>query len=216
MGTQQNPTTNPEELTSLTREDRYPVPWATTPAWGTYGGPPTPHEERDLSAIRDHLCPMCGEGFDPREEVQRWNGYRSKTLSAGASDIFPLHTRCMKQARRFCPALHFEPEEQFTTGPHEEVRASSEKDLAERVENMKTREASAFQRGMEMATGAMFAKNTLEMASRALKTKMREHYKCAEPGCQNYPRSGYIYPIDSNTGKRVCQDHNTSRGGQIW
>jgi hypothetical protein len=76
-----------------------------------------PNDTKQVESINNHLCPFCGEGFKPGEEATRWIGH-----GVGAADHYPLHIKCMKQTRTFCPHLNNEPDSSFITGPNEELR----------------------------------------------------------------------------------------------
>ena len=121
---------------------RYPVPYAAEPNGGSLGGPPVP-SWGDNNSINEHRCPMCGDRFSPlsREEVIRWapkesDGNYSAQGSGGRSDIFPFHPKCMRQVRKFCPAMQPLKDTDFEVGPYSELRENAEKHLALREVSM--------------------------------------------------------------------------------
>ena len=120
---------------------RYPVPYAAEPSGGSLGGPPIP-SWGDSNSINEHRCPMCGDKFSPlsKEEVIRWapkksDGSYSARRSGGRSDVFPFHHKCMRQVRKFCPAMQPLKDTDFEVGPYSELRENAEKHLALRETN---------------------------------------------------------------------------------
>jgi len=113
-----------------------PIPWNTDPAlFVPMGGEtlstlPTPDRARSMRCIKEHLCPMCGEGFEPDETVSRWK--REYYGGSGSlSDSYPLHKKCMKVAMIHCPHFKDERPDNFETGPYAQLRASAEKEMDE-------------------------------------------------------------------------------------
>ena len=99
---------------------RVPIPWASEGGEGAF---PRPDEVRDPQAIREHLCPMCGEGFKPGEQSIRWKTNEEHT---GESDTYPMHEKCMRQVRIFCPHMQDRDENEFERGPYEKLRSNAD------------------------------------------------------------------------------------------
>jgi hypothetical protein len=108
------------ELDGESLHKRVPVPWAQEVFKGR-GESLGSNDSRQREAIDKHLCPFCGEGFEPGETAQLWLG-----SGAGMADGFPMHPKCMRQTRIFCPSIRNEDDSSFETGPIEELRFKAE------------------------------------------------------------------------------------------
>ena len=74
--------------------------------------------------IPEHRCMWCGEKFEQNEPTERWKG---STFGTGVdSQLFPMHPKCMRQLKIFCPHVRSEPDEAFESGPYIELRKNAE------------------------------------------------------------------------------------------
>jgi hypothetical protein len=79
-----------------------------------------------VGEIPEHKCMWCGEKFEQNEQTERWKGGSSGTGSD--SQLFPMHPKCMRQLKIFCPHVRMQSDEAFESGPYSELRKNAEEE----------------------------------------------------------------------------------------
>ena len=83
----------------------------------------------------NNLCSYCGIKINNDEICKRWNTapleklFAIETVGNVLSDIHPLHTECMKQARTFCPFMKTLKDKDFETGLYKELKQNAINDV---------------------------------------------------------------------------------------
>lgn len=99
---------------------QFPVPWQSVPVFGPDGGVFNVIKENESLVYDNNLCGYCGIEISKNDNVVRWNKIDEKPTHIGPrvfSDYLPLHIKCMKNARIFCPHMRLRPESEFEYGP---------------------------------------------------------------------------------------------------
>lgn len=105
--------------TELSIGKQFPVPWQSVPVFGPKGAVFNIIENNEEKTFTDNLCGYCGIQININENVVRWTNMDSKPSHKGVrvfSDHLPMHKKCMKKARVFCPYMRKRLDEEFEYG----------------------------------------------------------------------------------------------------
>lgn len=110
-------------------KQRIPVPWQSKPLFNEKGVAFNVIQENEKHVVSGNACGYCASSFLELEQCIRWKGDNLNEIPINSedgprvfSDINPLHFKCMKQARFFCPYLNKRPEEEFEYGTYKELK----------------------------------------------------------------------------------------------
>ena len=111
---------------------KFPIPWQSVPILSSSGTVFNVIEENEKLTFLDERCPYCGLNFNVLDLVSRWTK-ESKNPTLTDSQIFsdnlPLHIKCMKMARKFCPFMRTVDDLEFEYGTYEEIKPNADKFL---------------------------------------------------------------------------------------
>ena len=135
------PLANPQgENAQNNWRNRVIIPWNSSPLFEGDGrdtpnglnGAPSPIPEREEQVQTKNKCAMCGEKFNKKDNVVRFNGQHKQVVS----DHYPMHEKCMDITTRFCPhMMEYSNDFQAGTGPfergtYEQLRANADRQSA--------------------------------------------------------------------------------------
>jgi hypothetical protein len=97
-------------------DKKVPIPFQSKPAMNEGGL--VLNIENEKIVVDNGLCSYCGLGIDDNEISFRWmvekQDFESNMQRDWVpSDFYPLHKKCMKQARYFCPFMRNLKDEDF-------------------------------------------------------------------------------------------------------
>jgi hypothetical protein len=117
-----------------------PIPWQSIPLFINNGtGLLSVNIDHESKVITHNVCGYCGNGFDHKELCCRWISNNQNISEDGLtgsrvySDIYPLHLKCMKQARRFCPFMRTLSENDFEFSKYSILLKKIQKELKENI-----------------------------------------------------------------------------------
>jgi hypothetical protein len=109
-----------------------PIPWQSKPVFEEKGNAFNVIQENEKKVVSEGLCGYCGVKFLNEDLVVRWKGddhinppndyYGPRVFS----DTYPLHIKCMKQARKFCPFMNLRNEKEFEYGKYKQLKQLAE------------------------------------------------------------------------------------------
>jgi thioredoxin 1 len=122
---------------------KVPVPWQSAAKNDKFSLLRIIQENEDIIYYKN-LCSYCGIKINNEENVVRWkNPQIDKIKMSGNfvfSDIHPLHLKCMKQTRTYCPGMRKRKEEEFEYGIYLELKKNSQKErtfiINKNIENL--------------------------------------------------------------------------------
>lgn len=110
-------------------KNRIPVPWQSRPVFNEVGVVFNVIEENEKRVVSHNVCGYCSLTFTKSEQCIRWIGDELNEVPINSSqgprlfsDISPLHIKCMKQARFFCPYLNSRPDSEFEFGTYSKLK----------------------------------------------------------------------------------------------
>jgi thioredoxin 1 len=122
---------------------KVPIPWQSAAKNNKLSFLNIIQENEDIVHYKN-LCSYCGIKINNEENVVRWkNPHIDQIKMSGKfvfSDIHPLHLKCMKQTRTYCPGMRKREEEEFEYGIYSELKKNSEKErtfiINKNIENL--------------------------------------------------------------------------------
>ena len=111
---------------------KVPIPWQSKPE--TIRGNFLKLDiNKEKLVVINELCGYCGIKFEEKDPVVRWKTALltqvKKFDEEGPivySDIYPLHTECMRQARMFCPHMKQKSDKDIEQGLFLELKKNAE------------------------------------------------------------------------------------------
>ena len=111
---------------------KFPIPWQSVPVLSYTGTVFNVIEDNEKLTFLEERCPYCGLKLKPSDLVSRWiKEAESPTLSGAniISDNLPLHIKCMKKARTFCPFMRTVVDSEFENGLYEKIKPNADRFL---------------------------------------------------------------------------------------
>ena len=116
-----------------------PIPWQSIPVFSEETGQPlSVNKENEANVFLQNKCPYCGVQFSDEEVCVRWMiplETKERINALVASDSFPFHPECMRQARIFCPHMKKTENSEFEKGTFFELKIKCMDELKEEKNN---------------------------------------------------------------------------------
>ena len=117
---------------------RIPIPWQSVPIFGRKDIPsisnPKPGNlglilNREVRVYDEGLCGYCGVKFKDEDLCIRWTSIKGLQGMHIQSDHLPMHEKCMRQGRVFCPFMQTTEDYEFEKGTYKDLRVNAEPDM---------------------------------------------------------------------------------------
>ena len=117
---------------------RIPIPWQSVPIFGRKDIPsisnPKPGNlglilNREVRVYDESLCGYCGVKFKDEDLCIRWTSIKGLQGMHIQSDHLPMHEKCMRQGRVFCPFMQTTEDYEFEKGTYKDLRVNAEPDM---------------------------------------------------------------------------------------
>jgi hypothetical protein len=108
---------------------KFPIPWQSVPVLSPNGTVFNVIEENEQLTFLEERCPYCGLAFNSLDAVSRWTKESENPTLNGSniiSDNLPLHKKCMKKARVFCPFMRTVDESEFEYGDYKNIKPNAD------------------------------------------------------------------------------------------
>ena len=120
------------------KHKRVPIPWQSVPIFGRKDIPsisnPKPGNlglilNREVRVYDESLCGYCGVKFKDEDLCIRWTSIKGLQGMHIQSDHLPMHEKCMRQGRVFCPFMQTTEDYEFEKGTYKDLRVNAEPDM---------------------------------------------------------------------------------------
>jgi hypothetical protein len=129
---------NRDDHRKIFKHKKFPIPWQSVPVFDREDLPsicnPNPGDlglivDREAQVYTDNLCGFCGVKFLDTDTCIRWTSIKGMHGVRIRSDHLPLHEKCMKQARTFCPFMQNTEDFEFERGTYKDLKLNAEPDI---------------------------------------------------------------------------------------
>ena len=112
----------------LNLASKVPIPWQSRAKNDEDDFLKIVQENEDIVYYKN-LCSYCGIAIENNENVVRWKNKELNGIKHDGrfvlSDIHPLHLKCMKQTRVYCPGMKKKEEKEFEYGKYIDLKKNA-------------------------------------------------------------------------------------------